>query len=560
MHVVPKVIVSRLRGVAAVGLTLAIAAGASVLATSAGASNLFTLDPAADSMGPIAVDSSGNGYVAWLHKGTPDTVMFCKLAPNAHSCPAPITLPVTLAEAGASTSTPFPVLGPGGDVFVVAPSYDTDEMIMWQSSDGGASFGSPSVIAAPSGGEMEYVCEVETNLDDVLAFNAYGGQYDPSQGLATLGGSASNLDFEMSSSNPDIDWTFAFYGQGCVYRIPEKPNQSIPEQHFSFGSAGGEESSLGWVSGPAGECALSYPGDEVEAFEDDDSNPASVRFYHYSSPTGPCSVTEKNLSPSSPSNWSGPTVITQGAFTRLAGGAAGLFLLSGDAVSPPATQPTAVDVRHYDLATHSFGAPQQLAVVKDLDYSDGGPAGGIGENFTTGEVAAVWPDVAGETHQLSLYISTDDGTHFSSAEDIARIGSGYADWDNARVALAPDGEGFVTWEDDAGLHVANLEPLPATYARLVVHHHSLIELEVTCESPKATCIAGAVIRVKGTVVAVGHGGVPSGTTTLLPVRLNATGRALLKAAHGHLHAKLHLIVTDPGASTERLTVNTVLVR
>jgi hypothetical protein len=529
---------------------------AGTLAGPAAAANLFTLDPSAESMGPIAVDASGNGYVAWLHKGPPNTVMFCKLAPNARSCPAPITLPA----GGTSPNTPFPVLGPGGDVYVVAPSYDSDEMIMWQSSNGGASFGAPWIAGAPPGGEFQYVCQVETNLDDVLAFNAYGGQYDPSQGLSTLGSGPSNIEFEMSSANPDIDWTFAFYGQGCVEPYPEKPNQVIPEQHFSFGSAGGEESSLGWVSGPAGECPLSYPGDEVEAYEDDDSHPASVRFYRYSSPTGPCSVTEKNMGPSGAANWSGPNVITQGAFTRLAGGAAGLFLLSGDAVSPPATEPTAVDVRHYDLATHSFGAPQQLAIVKGLDYETGGPAGGIGENFTTGEVAAVWPAVAGATHQLSLYISTDGGAHFSSAQDIAHIGPGYADWDNARVALAPDGEGFVTWEDSEGLHVANLEAVATPYARLVVHHGSLIKLEVTCESPKAACIAGAVIRVKGTIVAVGHGSVPSGTTALLPVRLNATGRTLLKAAHGHLHATLHLIVTDPGASTERMTVPTVIVR
>jgi|SRR5580692_939394 hypothetical protein len=528
---------------------------AGALAGSATAANLFTLDPSAESMGPIAVDASGNGYVAWLHKGPPNTVMFCKLAPDAHSCPAPITL----SSGGASPNTPFPVLGPGGDVYVVAPSYDSDEMIMWQSSNGGASFGAPWIAGAPPGGEYEYVCQVETDLDDVLAFNAYGGQYDPSQGLSTLGGSASNIEFEMSSANPDIDWTFAFYGQGCVEPYPEKPNQAIPEQHFSFGGGGGEESSLGWVSGTAGECALSYPGDEVDAYEDDDSHPASVRFYRYSSPTGPCSVTEKDMGPSSAANWSGPNVITQGAFTRLASGAAGLFLLSGDALSPPATEPTAVDVRHYDLATHSFGAPQQLAIVKGLDYETGGPAGGIGENFTTGEVAAVWPDVAGATHQLSLYISTDGGAHFSSAQDIAHIGPGYADWDNARVALAPDGEGFVTWEDGEGLHVANLEPLQTLYARLIVHRHSLMKLEVTCESTKATCIAGAIIRVKGTIVAVGHGGVPSGTTTLLPVRLNTTGRTLLKAAHGRLHARLHLIVTDPGSSTERITVPTVIV-
>jgi hypothetical protein len=555
-----KVIVSRLRGVAAVGLTLAIVAGASVLATPAGAASVFTLDPAADSMGPIAVDSSGNGYVAWLHKGTPDTVMFCRFAPSARSCPGPITLPVTLAEPSSVTSTPFPVLGPGSDVYVVAPSYDSDQMVIWQSTDGGLTFGAPWVAGAPIASEKDYVCQVGTDLDDVLAFNAYGGQYDPSQGLSTLGGSASNLEFQMSSSNPFIDWTFAFYDQGCVVPASAEPVPGkIPDQAFSFASGAGEESSLGWVSGPAGECPLSYPGDEVEAYEEDHTNPSTVRFYHYSSPTGKCEASEHNDSAGAIGNWGGPTVITQGAFPRLAGGDAGLFLLSGDAVSPPASEPTAVDVRHYDLATHNFGAPTQLAVVKNLDFGTGGPAGGLGESYTTGELAAVWPDVAGATNQLSLWISTDGGAHFSSAQDIAHISGGYASFDNARVALAPDGEGFVTWEDGAGLHVANLEQLSSTYARLVVHH-SLIKLEVTCESPKATCIAGAVIRVKGTVVAVGHGTVPSGTTTLLPVRLNATGRALFKAAHGHLHAKLHLIVTDPGANTERLTVNTLLVR
>jgi hypothetical protein len=529
---------------------------AAALAGPAAAANLFTLDPAADSMGPIAVDASGNGYVTWLHKGSPDTVMFCKLAPGASSCAAPITL----TAGGASPNTPFPVLGPEGDVYVVAPSYEADAMIMWQSTNGGASFGAPWIAAAPSGGEYEYVCQVETDLDDVLAFNAYGGQYDPSQGLSTLGGSASNIEFEMSSANPDINWTFAFYGQGCVEPVPEKPNQHVPEQHFSFGGAGGEESSLGWASGPAGECPLSYPGDEVDAFEDDESKPASVRFYHYSSPTGPCSTTEHNLGPSGAANWSGPTVITQGAFTRLAGGAAGLFLLSGDALSPPATQPTAVDVRHYELATHSFGAPQQLAVVRGLDYETGGPAGGIGESFTTGELAAVWPDVAGETNQLSLYISTDGGAHFSNAQDIARIGSGYEDWDNARVALAPNGEGFVTWQDADGLHVADLETLPASYTHLVVDPRSKLELEVTCESPRSACAASAVVKDKGTKIGAGHASVPSGTTTTLDVPLNAAGRALLKSSHRRLAATLRLSITNPGASTERLAVHTAIER
>ncbi len=534
---------------------------AAALATPATAANLFTLDPAADSIGPVAVDAAGNGYVAWLHKASPDTVMFCKFAPGARSCAHPITLPVTLSEVGSVTNTPFPELGPGSDVYVVAPSYDTNEMVMWQSTDGGTSFGAPWVASAPIASERDYVCQVGTNLDDVLAFNAYGGQYDPSQGLATLGGSVANLDFEMSSSNPDVTWTFAFYDQGCtVPQSAEPVPGKLPDQIVAFGGGGSEGSSLGWAAGPPGPCPRSDLGDEVEAYEDDSLTPSTVRFFHYSAPSGPCSTTEKNLGPSASGNWSGPSTIGAGAFPRLAGGADGLFLLSGDALTPPASEPTALDVRHYELATHSFGAPQQLAVVKGLDFGTGGPAGGLGESFTTGELAAVWPDVAGEDERLSLYISTDGGTHFSSAQEIARIGAGYADFDNARVALAPDGAGFVTWEDANGLHVANLEPLAGAYARLIVHHPAKLELEVTCESPKAPCNVSAVVKVKGTTIATGHGVVASGSTATVDARLNATGRALLKAAHGHLKATLHLTITAPGASPERLTAPTVIVR
>jgi len=536
---------------------------AGALAGQASAANLFTLDSAADSIGPVVVDAAGNGYVAWLHKSTPEKVMFCKIAPAAHSCPHPLTLPVTLSLSSAVTDTPFTVLGPGSVVFVVAPSYDTDEMVMWQSTNGGASFGAPWVAAAPMGGERTYVCQVETNLDDVLPFNAYGGQYDPSQGLTTLGGSANNIEFEMSSSNPTINWTFAFYGQGCV--VPQEPIPvpgKIPDQHFSYGegSPGSEASSLGWVSGGPGACPLSTPGDEVDAFEDDSTNPATVRFFHYSAPTGACAVTEKNLAPSGSHNWSGPTVVTQGAFTRLAGGADGLFLLSGDAVKPPAAQPAAIDIRHYDLASHNFGAPLRLAVVKNLNIGTGGPSGGLGENYTTGEVAVVWPDVGGENGQMSLYISTDGGTHFSSAQDIARIAPAYSILDNARVALAPNGGGFVTWEDSGGLHVANLATLPSPYERLVAHPpHSLLELPVTCESPKAACKASATVKAKGSTIASGHVNVPSGLSSTLSLALDATGRGLLAAAHGHLAATLSLTITDPGTSSQKLTVQTTLV-
>ena len=57
---------------------------------------------------------------------------------------------MTLKEPSASTDTPFPVLGPENIVFVVAPSYDTSQMVMWESTNGGASFGPAYVGPANS--------------------------------------------------------------------------------------------------------------------------------------------------------------------------------------------------------------------------------------------------------------------------------------------------------------------------------------------------------------------------------------------------------------------------
>ncbi len=546
------------RAAAALSLLCALALTA-VLATPAAASNLFTLDRAVDSIGPVAVDTAGNGYVSWLHRSSPDTVMFCKFAPGAKSCAHPLVLPVTLSLSSAATDTPFPVLGPGSTVFVVAPSYDTNEMVMWQSTNGGASFGPPAV--AQAGSEQDYVCQVGTNLDDVLPINAYGAQYDPSEGLSTLGGSAANIEFEMASSNPFVNWTFAFYGQGCAVPQSAMPTPGrLPDQNFAFdeGAFRSAETSLGWASGGAGPCPLSALGDEVEAFEGDATTPSTVRFFRYTAPTGPCAVTGKNLSPSASANWTYGGVVSQGALPRLAGGADGLFMLSADAVHAGSSQPTAVDVRHYDVASHSFSAPLQLAVVAGEDFATGGPAGGLGENYTTGEVAAVWPDVGGENGQLSLYISTDGGARFSSAQDIAQIQPGYEVLDNARVALAPNGGGFVTWEDSGGLHVANLSTLTTPYKRLAVHHSNTLELPVTCESPKAACKATATVRVKGSVIASAHRSVPSGLTSILSVPLSAAGRGMLAAAHGHLGATLELVITNPGGTPERLVLKTVI--
>ncbi len=548
-----------IRALLVIALTVTAAA---LLAGPAAAADQSTLDHAADSMGPIAVDQSGNGYVAWLHRsGANDIDMFCKLPAGKTKCADPIRLSVSLPTP-ATTNTPFPVLGPGTDVYVVAPSYDSSQMVIWESTDGGATFGpayvgpSNAVLADPLA--YNETCNVGSDLDDVIGFNAIGGQYDRSQSTKTLG--STTIDFEMSSGDPFLLWNFTFDGSPCAVpsSVTVTPGK-IPAQWFTQGDdVSTDDTTLGWAGGGTVACSLNAPGDEVQAYQVGDD--PIIRFFRWSTPTGPCgSDPGVNLSPSGANNWSGPTTVADGQFPRLAGGKAGLFLLSGDDPSSSGA-PTTVDIRPYELASHNFGAAERLARVHNP--SGLGPdAGGLGESYTTGELAAVWPDTSGDNGLMNLFISTDGGAHFSGGQAIAHVGGGYAINDNARVAVAANGAGYVTWEDDGGLHVADLEPLTNTYARLTLHHPSKIELPVTCEAPKGHCDATATIRAKGFEIADGHRTVPAGMTKTLTLRLNGKGISLFsKAPHHRLKAFLTLEITHSPSKTEVLRVHTVIVK
>ena len=62
--------------------------------------------------------------------------------------------------------------------------------------------------------------------------------------------------------------------------------------------------------------------------------------------------------------------------------------------------------------------------------------GGLAENFDTGELAAVWPTFSTHADTMRLYLSSDGGAKFSGAQNVATVQSGYADFDNARVAIS----------------------------------------------------------------------------------------------------------------------------
>jgi hypothetical protein len=516
--------------IGALVLTGALAAGPAL------AANQFTIDAKASSFGPVVVDAAGNGYVTWSHEGSPETPMFCKLAPGARSCAHPIALPLPGPPEYASPNTPFAILGPENTVWVVASRYILDDTLIWTSTNGGQTFGGayeiPYLPNCPETGpcKLSFSFANRTNTDDMLPITTNYAAYDGQIERTEKGAFA--VYWLESSNNPGLGFN--------LDSTAEISGGSEGVTEFTFGNPGG-----GGVGGSA--LGLTSTGEVVEAYWLAGTTPA-LAYYDFHA---------HNPDPISPqAGWSGPTQIDYGFAPRMADGAAGLFLLSEDVLS--GSEPTAVDIRKYNTTSHTFEVPRTL--VKNpavLPYTSTG--GGLGENQETGELAAVWPQF-GEPGLMRLFLSDDGGARFSSAQDIGTVGGSYATPDNARVAIAKNGTGFVTFQDGDGLHVADLQSLATPYEHLVAHHHTTLELPVTCEAPKAPCKASARVTVKGSTIASGHRSVAAGLTSILRLPLDASGQALLAAHHGRLKATLRLTITLPGGPDERLTVHTVVVR
>ncbi len=519
--------------------------------SSARAADQFTIDRNPDSFGAIVTDAAGNGYVAWEHLrtgGAADVPMFCRLAPGAKRCTDPIALSLPgargLSGGGALSGDElngnqvFPILGPGGVVWVVTSRYVADDTVIWTSTDGGLTFGAPHEIPYyPSCSSTPCLLPAlsvsysgMTGVDDVLPVTLDDATYD-----RQAESSPPSVYWLESSNNPGLGFNFDDTGE--LYGGPAGASE------FAFDNTG-----AGGLGGSA--LGTTAVGEVVEAYWLDSTPPRIAYYFHQ--PHTPVPISPQ-------AGWTGPVTVTSGYLPRLADGAAGLYMLSEDSAAH-AAQPNLVQIRRYSTTTHSFEAPRTLASngAGDANLFVGG---GLAENYDTGELAALWPDFRGAgTSIMRLYLSTNGGSRFSSAQDVATIGSAYPAFDNARAAIADNGTGFVTFQDGDGLQVADLEPLGMQYARLKVHRHFVLELPVTCQAPKGRCKASASVKVKGTVIASGHRSVPSGRTSILLMVLGAKGRALLAAAHRHLRATLELTIRHPSTKTERLTVRTVLVR
>jgi hypothetical protein len=377
-------------------------AGTATMTSAANANDLFTLDLQPTSPGRVIEDSAGNAYLTWTHRSsgtnTPGSPMFCKIPPGGASCPNPIALSIPGATSSIDeVSGVFPVLGAGSTVYVVAPRYVRDDVVIWTSTNGGESFNAGTLNA-----------------------KGYSNKTDPSNILL----SGSNLLISGSNAGLGFSTTPAAGGSGA---------------NFSFASPGS-----GGVAGSS--MGLDGSGNPVEAYWTL-SNPYAVEFYRYK---GAGSLDEEG-------NWEGPSLVTNGDESKLVGGgASGLFLVSED-YAAGSNEPNVLDVRKYSGS--SFGPPVTLASHTAAGLFEGGA---VAES-PGGRLAVAWPGTraADQASVMHLFTSTDGGASFGGATDVAHLSSGYAIGDNAQLALGNGGQGWLTFIDSNGLHVADLNPIAA---------------------------------------------------------------------------------------------------
>ncbi len=287
-------------------LALGVLALMALGAASASANNRFDLDPAATSAGNLAEDAAGNAYIGWMDEGV---AKFCKI-PAGGTCTTPIVLPL----AGSHPPDQIhPVLGSGSTVYLVGPSYDGDDVEIWTSTNGGASFGLP-----------------------VRSTGGYADKTEPNSVVL------SGTNFLIGSSHPSV-------GVGVT------PVAGTTGTNFEFAGANGPYSLQGNL-------ALAAPGDPVEVWWEY-INSSPVQFSRY-----------KGGSLTSESDWSAPATVSTGEVPRLASGAAGLFLLSDD-YGAGATEADQVDVRKYSTTGFNFGTPLTLSASPAYDFQDGGAIG-----------------------------------------------------------------------------------------------------------------------------------------------------------------------------------------
>ncbi len=203
--------------------------------------------------------------------------------------------------------------------------------------------------------------------------------------------------------------------------------------------------------------------------------------------------------------WAGPTVVGEGNHTRLAGGPSGLVLLSNSRQGKGFN--TQLQSRRFDESSLAFAPPVNVGPPESARDNDLAQAQAGGS--AAGRLFAVW--ARGDSNALRLSTSGNGGAAWSAATDIVREASLF----HLRVEAAPDGQGFVLWDQNDRSGQVKAAPLiPIAGADSTLKPSQVIKLPSSkkCRSrrafrirlvvPKGVIIATASVRVNGKRVTV----------------------------------------------------------
>jgi hypothetical protein len=368
-----------------------------VLPAAAAANNLFTLDGHPVTDGHLAEDPAGNAYVAWTSEGDGSSPEPVRFCKIAPGggCNA-ITLPIPGASSSLdSVSGAIPVLVPGTEIVYVVAPSYLQDEIVFWVSLNGG--------ASFSGGETRpYYVQGKTDPTDAFVVGN---------------------EIMVSGYNPGLIFSHA---------------QII-------GGGGGElEFADPGVGGVAG-ASMGLDGtNPVIAYWNISDPPYPLFFYRYK---GAGSMDLEG-------NWEGPIEVAKGYEPNLSSGAAGLFMVSEDYTG--GQYPNAINVRRFEGT--NFGPAKTLAVDSSTDLFVGGA---IAQSPSGNRVVVAWPGTrAGDdAFVMRLFTSTDGGASFPTESHVAHLESSYAIGPNAEVATNDAGNGWVLFEDSAGLRIADLTPI-----------------------------------------------------------------------------------------------------
>ncbi len=358
-------------------------------ATAALAKDRQNLDGKAATPGHVVVDSSGKADVAWSHSGGThaDYAEFCRI-PKGGKCKNPMKLPGPDGNAVThSVSGAFPVLGSGGDLFVVAPRYVDDDIVLWQSTNGGKTFSSPTKFAG-----------------------GYSNKTDPSDVVYDV------VAMLVGANNPGLG--FSYFGIGTGEYTFAAVTGTVQGSSLTLDSASGTPYESYWTQG------------------------AKYAVKYFVSP---------GTVPPSDAAWTGPVSVSKGYGGALTYGTNGTFIATQDYTG--GKYPKAVRVR--ELNDASVGSATTLAKDKKIDLF---ATGDISE-APNGHVAVAWPRVKKSGKLVLRLFQSKNGNQFGKARPIAHLGNAFQIGDNLQLAYESSGNGYATFLNGSGLHLADLKRL-----------------------------------------------------------------------------------------------------